>query len=1008
MRLNKLYIILSIILLALPMVFADNFVLKDSYYLGDTNGYIASRTGGGQDDAFMIFETTSAYKLSKFGMRFKDAGSVGTKLCSFTLHDVVANYPSGVALDYAGTFDFDVITGNYLFYNVTFRNYSLTSGTKYAVVINCTGGDSSNFPYYNYNADSSGNYVDTGTWTSPNWAGFGGLYVQGTADFEAYEEGGIGNLNPINVTITYPEDNYGFNASKLTDIGHNVWINASFNQSNVTCFHNDTTNFGIITYNTTVEGDGYAKAYMKNTTALSDGIYNVYVQCNDTNVLVNGSYNISFRLDINSPVISGDYDLINNKKVVWNQTLTGQLNFTDNLEIYSINATFYNGTTLYYGSNLGQNNYQLNLSYRVDTTVLNNFTVKVCDAHTAQTISDVDRIDIENKGLKYVIEDKPLWLQDKWVSIYPKDSLSYTNTPVTSKLSDRYSFTFDKLIAASPSETFVVESTDYIDISKAQNYKGHLIIPNLNRWIDFENPASTKTEIKRISDTKVEVIVYGLKSSKITFNSIGELNCVEQLIKYTNANLNFTNASSTITNDETEFTVTYYESDTSEEILVDFFYNNTEINLTKDNFVNYGAYYRFTQTATVTTPTGIVGNSSLIPFNWNFTTLYDDNYNVSGSHNVSTFNIDNCTIYTTPAINFTSYNITDGTLLNTSLRYYFDYYMNDIHKNYSTSAININTKTFCIYPPNLGIYADITIEYGIGEAYNFNYYSLGTLLNSTVQYIPLYTTDETTLTKFTVTDNIGTKIPNVYISVLRWDAGTGTFQQQSVLKTDYNGEAIGYINLYNTWYKFILTYEGVVYLDTEPAKVSSNLVNFVINFQSDYYAAGVTSLNMYSALSFSNTTKIFTNTYANKPATASEVCLSVEQQTLNGVVFINESCGTTDAGSLTVNIGATPTGTYTATSYAVIDEKDLNLKTLSVDFDYTWKTFGLAGIFVSFLLITALALLGLWNIAAAIVLMLVGFIITNILGLIHMQLTWLITLIVLGVIAIIRIFKGWG
>lgn len=375
----------------------------------------------------------------------------------------------------------------------------------------------------------------------------------------------------------------------------------------------------------------------------------------------------------------------------------------------------------------------------------------------------------------------------------------------------------------------------------------------------------------------------------------------------------------------------------------------------------------------------------------------------------TSFSFDDCTINGFQVLNFTTYNMTNNLQINTSINYNFDYYVGIYHKNYSTSSLSTASKLFCINQDiGSSFKADITIEYGVNGGYNFNYITSATTLTIPVQNISLYITDDTTLAKFTVTDNTGTKIENVYISILKWDIATSTFKLQNQLKTDLNGEALGYITLYNTWYKFILTYGGVVYLDTEPAKVSSTTVNFVINFASDYYETGTTSLNMYSVLAFSNTSHVFTNTYANKPTTATQVCMEVQQQSLNGVIDVGTTCDTAVSGSLLISLIGDPNGTYTADSYTVIDSKNIQLRTLSVDFDTTWRQFGMMGVFVSFLLIVSVVMIGLWNIAAAILFMTIGFIVTNIMGLIHIQLMWIVTLIALAIIAIVRINKGYG
>jgi len=137
-----------------------------------------------------------------------------------------------------------------------------------------------------------------------------------------------------------------------------------------------------------------------------------------------------------------------------------------------------------------------------------------------------------------------------------------------------------------------------------QNYKGHLIVPGLNYWVDFENKDVTKVEIKRISDTKVEVILFGLKDSKMTFNSIGELNCVEETYYFSNLNPLTSYSEPVLVGANNTFILNISRDDiTMTNINATLFYNNTEyfVGTNNDNF-----------TVNVTAPVS-AGNN---PFYW--------------------------------------------------------------------------------------------------------------------------------------------------------------------------------------------------------------------------------------------------------------------------------------------------------------------------------------------------------------------------------------------------------
>ena len=236
----------------------------------------------------------------------------------------------------------------------------------------------------------------------------------------------------------------------------------------------------------------------------------------------------NFTVDLTNPIIR--HHIIT---TVFNGSLYGQINFTDEREIYSINVTWLNGSQLFGGSNMATTVYILNISNTTDTTVSNSITARVCDSHTSISISDFKDVKYEDSGIKFVENKKFLFWDDNFIKVYPKISTDYVEA-ITNKLTDKYQFTFNKKTDAT-TEVFVIESTYFIDIIKSDFYKGHLVIGN-KYWLDFENEDVTKVIIKRINDNKVEITLEGLKGKVLEFNSIGELNCVQEIINFGNLN----------------------------------------------------------------------------------------------------------------------------------------------------------------------------------------------------------------------------------------------------------------------------------------------------------------------------------------------------------------------------------------------------------------------------------------------------------------------------------------
>jgi len=127
--------------------------------------------------------------------------------------------------------------------------------------------------------------------------------------------------------------------------------------------------------------------------------------------------------------------------------------------------------------------------------------------------------DSKTKELKYKFEDG-------FVSIRSKDATHFLDFS-TEKKKDRYSFIFNKdLIYKNELETFVVTSSDKIDIIGDTLYEGWLVVPGLKKWVDFDAGGINAT-IKRINSKEVEITTRGEH-----FKSIGELNCVNKTYEF--------------------------------------------------------------------------------------------------------------------------------------------------------------------------------------------------------------------------------------------------------------------------------------------------------------------------------------------------------------------------------------------------------------------------------------------------------------------------------------------
>lgn len=372
--------------------------------------------------------------------------------------------------------------------------------------------------------------------------------------------------------------------------------------------------------------------------------------------------------------------------------------------------------------------------------------------------------------------------------------------------------------------------------------------------------------------------------------------------------------------------------------------------------------------------------------------------------------IDNCTSYTNQSLRFRFLNGTNYSSVQATINAHFSYYNDELGgittKNYSFSTVD-NETYICKYPENVTVFTDIHIDYTTDGTSIFTYKANRTMLGNTTQTIDLHISDSTTLTTFTVKDTTDTELEGAYIKILKWDVGNNEFKLVSQLETDFNGEALGHVNQYDTWYKFMITYNGKLVLDTEPTKVTSDTVNFVVNLEADFYSQGLTGSGMYATLTFDNTSKFFTFTWDDLGTNIDKACLVIEKHTINGITNVNSSCSSTPSpsGSIVLGIGD-DVGTNTYIAKAYVNNANTIVRTLEKSFADTWRKFGTEGVWVTFLFVLTLTMIGVWNIAVAILLAIVGIITANVLGFMYMQVAWVLAIAVIGIIVIIRINRG--
>lgn len=380
------------------------------------------------------------------------------------------------------------------------------------------------------------------------------------------------------------------------------------------------------------------------------------------------------------------------------------------------------------------------------------------------------------------------------------------------------------------------------------------------------------------------------------------------------------------------------------------------------------------------------------------------------------FTLTNCTPFGTVVLNFTMMDELANTRLeNTNLSIWFNI----------TSSFYIGTRTF-----NLSYFSgnDYLVCIPNGTATNFtayaqmkysgngttnydekNYYLVDyPLSNSSIENIFLYLTNGTTQVKLQVRDYTDEPLSDVYIKVRTYDLGTNSYKTTEIVKTDSDGDAYAQMILNTEWYSFILEYDGEIILQTLPTKITSTTRTFRVNLETDYFASYDVVQGVIYDLSFTNATTSFSFTWSDPTGGVETGCLKLTRRTINGDTVLNTTCVSSTSSTILMNIsdGMVGSNTYIGDAYITIGGQSFLLDSLSQTFNNTFKTFGASGIFLSFLVILTLVMVGIWSPVIAVVMMILGVIATNVMGIFYLNWVYMVTLVILGVITIYRSGKS--
>lgn len=326
-----------------------------------------------------------------------------------------------------------------------------------------------------------------------------------------------------------------------------------------------------------------------------------------------------------------------------------------------------------------------------------------------------------------------------------------------------------------------------------------------------------------------------------------------------------------------------------------------------------------------------------------------------------------------------------------------------------TDTISVNTTgqaEFYIVPDGAVVQVDAEFKYSKPGYRQRTHFFINRTIGDDVENMVLYTINDSdtisTPITFTLIDYDTAILPDYYIDIQRWYIDDNGYSTISLSKTDVEAKSVVYLEPFTAFYR-ILVYDGLgntVYTASRQIITQSDIS---VQLGS---ALDSTVWNDYSSLSYTYSANKTTGEIITTVTDTSGGQITGDMTiTQMGLLSDTEICTSTGTGSAVLLSCTIPTNTTDTFSVGVDVTKGSNVIPLIGEYvSYSDSTFGTDGIVAAFMIIGTLAFMGLGSPHAAIVLTIVGLIVSWQLGFILTGFASILSLVGAG-IAIIMVMR---
>ena len=368
--------------------------------------------------------------------------------------------------------------------------------------------------------------------------------------------------------------------------------------------------------------------------------------------------------------------------------------------------------------------------------------------------------------------------------------------------------------------------------------------------------------------------------------------------------------------------------------------------------------------------------------------------------------------YPTRTLNFTIYDEYYRTLINATIKATFNYRLNltsTLSKNLSLTTVSNYTHEFCI-DPNLTYYVNDYLQLSASGYNSREVNLLNEIYSNSKTNRPLFLTNESITNVYIQVIDVGaTPLVGYTVKVRRYYQDLGAYQLVEQDVTDFYGQTVTKLVQNDVTYKIeVYNPAGTLVKETGNINIICRytpcILQIVIADTEDDFERFKNETGVDYTFSYNNNTRVFLFSWTDTTSDSATYRMSITKYLANGTTLVYNSSSGLASGSLSYTAG-TAKATYVSQIFRKVGSTERRLDVINVQIGDLSNTFGMEGLFVSFILLFTLVAIGSWNPPIGFIFYIAGLIMVGLFDIVYLPMEVMIAQVIIGIM-FVWAFRG--